>query len=65
MDVLSWETAPELLDAKQAGQLLSLKPVWVRRHFKDIAVRAGMRMLRFPKENLKQWAETQGAAMRN
>lgn len=56
---LSWETAPEMLDAKTLGFLLSAKPVWVRRHLRHLMTPLGPRALRWPKRDVLAYLEAQ------
>jgi hypothetical protein len=52
---LTWETAPEGLTAKMVGDLVSQRPVWVRRHLRHLAKQVGPRSLRWSKREVMGW----------
>lgn len=56
---LTWDSAPELLDAEMVGALLSARPVWVRRHLRHIMTPLNERNLRWRKTDLLRYLEEQ------
>jgi hypothetical protein len=57
---LTWDSAPEGLTAAHVAALISARPVWVRRHLRHLAKLIGPRSMRWSKESLRQWWESQG-----